>query len=72
MFDDRALILDESRWPGELLCLKKANRKGFGDSQDFGIITTSRFPVDVWTHEGAFIKQYASVDELLADDWIVD
>jgi hypothetical protein len=78
MFDDKKMILSESDWPGDTLCLKKRPKpgeatKGVMGYSAFGILTNSRAPFIVLLRPD-FEKtmNYDSVDELLADGWIVD
>lgn len=75
-FDDRAFIMNEKLWAGETCCLKKlpqpAEKLGVTGYADFGVITTSRFPIDVWRRDGSLAGHYGTIDELLADGWIVD
>lgn len=76
MFNDRDFILNSREWSGDCCCLKKRplpgeEVPGMGYT-DYGVITTSRFPLDVWRRDGTLAARYNTVDELLEAGWIVD
>lgn len=79
-FDDKAAIT--GRWHGETLCLKKrptgGEKAGVMGYSAFGVIVNKLEPVTIYLrgedHADDFkeTKQYANIDEMLADGWIVD
>jgi hypothetical protein len=65
---DRAMILDPYKWPLPYLCLKRYPKAG--GMPQCGVIHPDS--LQVRTHENEPIKKYASVDEMIADGWMVD
>lgn len=75
--DDKELILNRAKWPGETLCMKRRGKEGekvgvMGYAA-FGVLTNNRAPFIIYI-EPNYIKEqkYNSIDEMLADNWMVD
>jgi hypothetical protein len=73
----RDMVLNPNTWSGEMLCMKKRPKAGepvgvMGYST-FGVITAARLPIVIYLREN-FVETmtYNSLDELIADGWIVD
>lgn len=74
---DKQMIQAESMWPGETLCLKKKptgeEKAGVMGYSMFGVIVTSEEPISIYLQpDFAAVRTYDTIDELLADGWMVD
>jgi len=79
---DELFILDDRRWHGETLCVKKYptgdEEARFMGCSAFGVITSSREPVTVWLRGenplDDFKRQvhYDTHDQMMDDGWVVD
>jgi hypothetical protein len=75
---DEEMIKNKSAWPGETLCLKKrllpgeVRNSSFGYTT-FGVILDNQFPISILIQPD-FAEEYSynTLDNLLADGWIVD
>lgn len=76
-YDEMEMILNSRLWPGDTLCLKKRPKPGettgFTGYSKFGILTNSQLPLTIYLRPNFLSEErYNSVDELLADGWVVD
>ena len=76
---DKAMILDESRWPiWPVLPMKHRTRREPGGFTVTGIMTTGEptkilvGTLGITDWKTAPVEEFATVDELLANGWIVD